>query len=380
MVAFAWLTDCRVGPRADERIHIQRFLAKGDGRIGTGMGLAARSGRPRANGATACIPSVAAGVWSAATGGNVVELNAALKHGPQDAAKLNAMGVFLPEPNEAAGCFARTLALAPKHAVAGMNRAEALIRAGRNEEANIQAHDTLALLEKPGDLCEAAFDAPHYPPGFDVFGVEWERAGWSNAGDPSAEIEAKRTLLRCWLHSILADLTGNLNHFMSAARARPDLPTIQAALGCAMARKQQEHPFAERKATTEHSFAERKATMDEALRSAEAHSFAERKATMAEAAPLLRNAVAANPFDRMAARALYQILSDMRDWPAPRGVCARAARSAQGSTGLAPLEDWFKTVPLAGTERTSIIVLACNQVEFTRLCLESILRHTTRRL
>ena len=39
--------------------------------------------------------------------------------------------------------------------------------------------------------------------------------------------------------------------------------------------------------------------------------------------------------------------------------------------------DWLLNPPLSGKERTSIIVLGCNQLELSRLCLESVLRHTS---
>src|SRR5262249_54877915 len=44
--------------------------------------------------------------------------------------------------------------------------------------------------------------------------------------------------------------------------------------------------------------------------------------------------------------------------------------------GLVPTEGWIANTPPPGNEVASIIILCCNQVEYTRLCLESVLRHT----
>jgi glycosyltransferase involved in cell wall biosynthesis len=281
-------------------------------------------------------PSIQAGAWMAALGGTLIELSAALKESPMSAAKANAAGVFAPGPAEAADCFFQALALEPNHLLAGLNKAEALFRAGKKQDAADQAHRTLALLERIDCLDGAALDAPHYPPGFDLLGVEWERAGWQNAGNPDQEREDKRALLRFWLHSVLGDLTGNLNHFKAAALARPDLPSAQAAYGCALARAGQ----------------------------------------MNEARPLLLDAITANPFDVAAARALHQVLNEMRDWAGLAALANERLDLHKAAPGLVPLEEWFRTPPLSGNERTSIIVLGCNEVAFTRLCLESVLRHT----
>src|SRR5205807_2013812 len=79
-------------------------------------------------------------------------------------------------------------------------------------------------------------DAPHFPPGFDLLRVEWERAAWTNAGDRRAEARAKQTLVRWRLYTLLANVSGQLPPFYEAALLRPDLPVTRAALGCALAR------------------------------------------------------------------------------------------------------------------------------------------------
>jgi hypothetical protein len=41
-----------------------------------------------------------------------------------------------------------------------------------------------------------------------------------------------------------------------------------------------------------------------------------------------------------------------------------------------PTEDWFKDTPPVGDELTSIIILCCNELEYTRRCLDSVMEHT----
>ena len=178
-------------------------------------------------------PDWKAGIWGAVSGGNALEFLAARKQGPTSADTTNAAGILAPGPNEAAAIFAQALQQQPDHAVAGLNRAETLLIAGRKDEAIAQAKQALAALEQSEELSQDVLDAPRYPAGFDLFRTEWERVAWSHVGDPEAQKQAKRQILRCWLHSLLGDLTGELKHFEAAALARPDLAVFQAAWGCA---------------------------------------------------------------------------------------------------------------------------------------------------
>jgi GT2 family glycosyltransferase/Flp pilus assembly protein TadD len=286
--------------------------------------------------ATPVVADVTAGVWCAVCGGSGSELLTALKEGAPSAKASNAAGLFARTPAEAADYFLDALGHEPRHAIAGLNRTEALIQAGRNKEAVVQAQLTLALLEQHDGIAEEAYEAPRYPADFELFRVEWERAGWINAGAPAAEHDSKRNLLRCWLHSLLADLTGDLNHFAAAAQARPDLAGLQGALGCALAR---------------------------------AHR-------LADALPPLRSAVTGNPFDRQAARALQLLFKVSGDTNGHAEFVAEQRALHKAAPQLVPAESWFVETSLSGKERSSIVVLACNQVEFTRLCLESVLKHT----
>jgi GT2 family glycosyltransferase len=130
-------------------------------------------------------------------------------------------------------------------------------------------------------------------------------------------------------------LTGDLAHYYEAALLRPDLPPTRAALGCAMARA----------------------------------------GRMVEAAGHLRCAVAADPFDRAAARALFQVLTDLGDASARRLARARLLLH-RAAPAAVPAESWFVNPAPAGDELASLVILCCDQLEYTRLCLESVLRHT----
>jgi GT2 family glycosyltransferase/tetratricopeptide (TPR) repeat protein len=301
-------------------------------------------------------PGLMETIWSALSSGNPAEVIGALREkeeltgehleGAQRAAsrdslgRLFAAGLCAREPEKAAACFDRVLDFQPSHLMAGLNRAEALASAKRNEEAVAQARRTLKFLELDREIDPDELDLPHYPAFYptlyDSFRVDWDQAAWMNAGDRRAETLAKQAVLRGRLHALLARLTDDLTHYHAAAMAGPHIGARQAALGCALARA----------------------------------------GRLAEALPPLRAAVAANPFDRAAAQALYNLLGESGDHFG-RAMFARQQNNLhRAAPERIPLEKWMENPPLSGRERTSIIVVACNAVELTRLCLESILRHT----
>jgi glycosyltransferase involved in cell wall biosynthesis/tetratricopeptide (TPR) repeat protein len=185
-------------------------------------------------------------------------------------------------------------------AMASLNLVEALLVLGQKALAVQGARDLLDRLLH-GPAISADLDSGHFPPAYDLFRVEWERAAWQHAGAPAQEVRAKAALLRWRLHSLLADLTGELAHFHEAALARPDLPPTRAALGCALARARRP----------------------------------------ADAVAHLQAAVDADPFDRGAARALFQALTD-----AGQGGQAEALKQQQVLLHVAaptavPAEGWF---------------------------------------
>jgi GT2 family glycosyltransferase len=248
--------------------------------------------------------------------------------------------------------------------MAGLNLAEALVGLEQSAAAVQPARQALAALErrlgsswpaagvgvpalaggdrsqdrlKPGlQPLPAWVEAGHFPPAFDLFRVEWERAAWNHAGDPAGETDAKRTLLRWRLHALLSDLTGEPQHYYEAVLARPDLPGTRAALGCALGRA----------------------------------------GHVAEALPHLRDAVAQDPFDRGAARALFQALGQVGDGVGQRRLARDQRLLTQAAPQIVPAEPWFMEAPPVGDELASILILCCNEVAYTRQCMESVLRHT----
>jgi tetratricopeptide (TPR) repeat protein len=209
---------------------------------------------------------------------------------------------------EAAGNFRQAVAADPLHPVAALNLVEALCELRHIQPALAGAHRALAFLQRGQGLDLARLDAPHYPPAFDTFRVEWERAAWENAGRPAAEARAKAELLRWRLHTLLAELTGDLVNFHEAVVARPDLPVTRAMLGCALARA----------------------------------------GRPVEAVAHLRHAVAAQPFDAAAARALYQALLDSGDAGGAAEVARQRRLLLRAAPRWLPAETWYTDPPSSG--------------------------------
>ncbi len=263
----------------------------------------------------------ALGAPAAADPGLATALAGALVRCPRDAGLHNALGLAVAlqttaarAPAEAAraavGYFRRALECDPAHLLAGLNLAEALALSGQKAEAAAQARRTLATLDRGEGLAAEALDAGHFPAEYDIFRVEWERAAWSNAGCPQAEAHAKTVLLRWRLNALLADLTGELPRYYEAAVARPDLPATRAALGGALARAGQ-------------------------FREAAAH---------------LRAAVDSNPFDGVAARALFDALGAAGETLLQRRLAEERRLLAQAAPKVVALEKWFVEAAPAGDE------------------------------
>jgi glycosyltransferase involved in cell wall biosynthesis/predicted O-methyltransferase YrrM/Flp pilus assembly protein TadD len=197
--------------------------------------------------------------------------------------------------------FRDAWALDQRHILAGLNLAEALAHLGQTAEAAEQARAVLGALEECSPGSEHGLDEGHFPPVFDHFRVEWERAAWAHAGDSEGEVKAKRDLLRWRLHALVADLTDSLDQFRAAAAVRPDLPLTQAALGCALGRA----------------------------------------ARFAEAVGPLQTAVAGNPFDRAAARALFDVLKQTGDEEGQRRLIIDRRLLARAAPQCVLEEPWF---------------------------------------
>ena len=267
------------------------------------------------------------------------DLQATVAGGKLSAALANARGLAAALAGQGPAAAARHFRMAlegdSKHAVASLNLVEALAEMGQRDLAADGARRLLGLLGRGEGLDPATLDAPHYPPGFDLFRVEWERAAWSHAGDPAGEVRAKETLLRWRLHGVLASLTGELNHHYEAALARPDLPPTRAALGCALGRA----------------------------------------GRPVEALPHLRLGAELNPFDGPAHRALAQALMDAGDQAGSRRVARDRRLLHRAAPQAVAAESWFTESAPVGDELASIVILCHNELQYTRLCLESVLNH-----
>jgi glycosyltransferase involved in cell wall biosynthesis/predicted Zn-dependent protease len=247
----------------------------------------------------------------------VADLQAALAARPRSVALHNALGLAVtlraprrewaapPAARQAAEHFRRAWECDPTHAVAGLNLAEALALCGQRAEAAGQARRVLALLDWHPDLAPPVLESGHFPPGFDHFRVEWERAAWANAGRPAAEVRDKRALLRWRLHALLTQLTGDLAHAAEAALLRPDLPPSQALLGSTLARL----------------------------------------GRPAEAAAHLRQALADNPFDRETARGLFNALGSAGQGVEQERLVRERRLLARAAPQVVPVEDWFAPAP-----------------------------------
>jgi tetratricopeptide (TPR) repeat protein len=239
------------------------------------------------------------------------ELQAAAAAQPEAAALNNAAGLIgaLTDGGaaEAARNFSRAVTADHAHLVAALNLVEALCELRHAQPALDAARRALAVLQRGQGIDPARLDAPHYPPALDTFRVQWERAAWENAGRPAAEGRAKAELLRWRLHTLLAELTGDLVHFHEAVVARPDLPVTRAMLGCALARA----------------------------------------GRLVEAVAHLRHAVAAQPFDAAAARALYQALLDSGDAGGAAELARQRRLLRQAAPSWLPAETWYTDPPFS---------------------------------
>jgi len=211
-----------------------------------------------------------------------------------------------------------------------------LSAANRVEPALRLARSVLLDMDRGAAEIRSALDVQPWPQ-FDTMRVEWEKAAWSNAGNPDAEAAAKVQLLRWRLHLELAQLSGDIAHYYEAVMARPDLPISQAALGCALARQ----------------------------------------GRLPEGLPRLREAVARNPFDLTACRAYGQLLQDTGLHDQRSAFCRKRRLLSKSAPGMVPAESWFME-EAANNALASIVVLCCNEVESTQACLESVRRHTKR--
>jgi GT2 family glycosyltransferase/predicted Zn-dependent protease len=217
------------------------------------------------------------------------------------------------------------------------DRVEELVRAGRTAEAVEEARQALVQLDAMA-TAPRLLGAASVPTAaaYDFFRVEEERAGWANAGNPLSEDAAKRTLLRWRLQERIGEMTADLVATYEAVVARPDMPTTRKLLAQGLLLRQR--PL--------------------------------------EAVAHLRFALADNPFDTDAAALLSTALDAAGAGLDRRRLARERRRLCAAAPAVVPAESWFMDAPPVGDELASIIIPCCNQLDFTKLCLESVLANT----
>ncbi len=70
------------------------------------------------------------------------------------------------------------------------------------------------------------------------------------------------------------------------------------------------------------------------------------------------------------------MLGALGDVQGQRGLVEERQVLSRAAPQLVPAEPWFTPPRPKGNELASILILCCNQLRYTRLCLESLLRHT----
>ncbi|OWK35319.1 glycosyltransferase [Fimbriiglobus ruber] len=227
-----WDADRRaVATRARARVRGHGWLAL----VRSGLAavdwsdVAARAGRR----ATApARQSLAARVWQRASRAVGPDADPDLRADVRAASDDHALAVV--DPSAAVEALTRSTGTGNR--VSGIGLGTALVAAGRRDDAIVALRGVLSALDADPVLTAAERDACPYPPGFDYLRVGWDRAGWDHPDAPDVEGRAKHALLRCRAESLLAELTGDLEGYQRATTAGPDLPTVRAAFGCALAR------------------------------------------------------------------------------------------------------------------------------------------------
>jgi tetratricopeptide (TPR) repeat protein len=280
-----------------------------------GRELPALRRRAESRPALAALDELLARCWQELTTGSdpdpslAADLEAASREAPGSAVLHNALGLAAARagggPAAAAEHFRRAAERQPDSVLSRLNLAEALAAAGRGEEAAEEAGRALDWLQRAPALDEVGRHGGRFPLWFDPFRVEWERAAWSQAGRPGGEERGKRDLLRWRLYALRAEQIGGLANLYEAALARPDLPTTRAALGLALAGAGRDR----------------------------------------EALGHLRAALAENPFDAAASRALHDVLGRGGDAEGQSRLAHACRLLSRAAPQAFPPEPWFQAPP-----------------------------------
>jgi hypothetical protein len=234
----------------------------------------------------------------------------------------------------AAPHFQKALAVQPCHAVAAYSLVEVLATdPARAATAEHGIREVLALLDSGKADAYELWDALPFPPDFGLVRVEWERAAWRHAGDRAAEVAAKARLLRWRLHTLLGRLRQEEpEHHGRAAALLPDVPSSQAAHGCALARA----------------------------------------GHLEQAEPLLRRELAANLLDAEAARAHFRLLRELGQHDDADRLAAQRRRLTRVAPHLVAAERLFDEPPAArraGRARVSLCLIVRDEEHNLPDCL-----------
>ena len=173
----------------------------------------------------------------------------------------------------------------------------------------------------------------HFPPAFGWFRMEWERAALCHSGDFQAEAREKQRILRWRVCELLGRLTGEPDWWQEAVRRKKELPSSRTNLAKALLQS---------------------GKPQQAL------------AQVSETAVI-------HPLHRAAVRTLYNTLSALGETEQLQSLIHSRRLLRRLMPDHVPQEPWFSRPE---ETLTSIIVLCCNQLDYSRLCLNSVLRHT----
>lgn len=257
---------------------------------------------------------------------------------PESPELLHALGVYrmLQPASGSENDILRPLAQAwsiSRHPIAGLNFAEALGQFGDNQQAEAQASQVLSRIAAgwmPGDVEHET----NYPPRDDDLRNAWDNAARCNAGDKVAEANAKELLVRWRLHLLLSRWLEDTEHAYAATLARPDHADSYVVLAEALMQQ----------------------------------------GRLAEACTQLRTALTFNPI-HSAASTLSEVLGRLGANDAKSTLVEARNAARRKMPHLIPPETWCAgTRPNDGL--ASILILCCNQLTFTKMCVESVIHHT----
>ncbi len=225
----------------------------------------------------------------------------------------------------------QTLKGDPDVGLAAMTHLADLLAVGdRSEEAIPIVRELLERLDDPAPLAPTVLGFGALRPGYHPFRVEWERAAFSNSGDPVAEASAKRDVLRSRFELLLGRLTDDSGRLFRAAEIAPHYtPAVKAA------------------------------------------ALARRHDSPAQAVAFYENAIAADPFDSGLPGAYAKLLEQTGDAAKLEGLRRdrRLFAVAQSRATTPPAQDAPKT---NRRQRVSLTMIVKNEEDNLASCLDSV--------